>query len=59
MTIYQRFEPLERKIQRLEQRNKSLTAALTMTVVAMCAMVKPAVSETLDFEAAQLWRNVV
>ena len=59
MTICQRFEPPERKIQRLEQRNKSLTAALTMTVVAMCAMVKPAVSETLDLEAAQLWRNVV
>jgi len=48
MTIYQRFEPLERKIQRLEQRNKSLTAALTMTVVAMCAVVTMAATGETD-----------
>ncbi len=35
MTVDERFEQLERKTQRLEKRNKRLTVALTMTVVAM------------------------
>jgi len=39
MTVDERFEQLERKTQRLEKRNKRLTVALTMTVVAMCAVV--------------------
>ena len=34
MTVDERFEQLERKTQRLEKRNKRLTVALTMTVVA-------------------------
>ena len=39
MTVDERFEQLERKTQRLEQRNKHLTIALTMTAVAMAAVV--------------------
>jgi hypothetical protein len=39
MTVDERFEQLERKTQRLEKRNKHLTVALTMTVVAMAAVV--------------------
>ena len=39
MTVDERFEQLERKTQRLEKRNKRLTVALTMTVVAMVAVV--------------------
>ena len=39
MTVDERFEQLERKTQRLEKRNKRLTVALTMTVVAMAAVV--------------------
>ena len=42
MTVDERFEQLERKTQRLEKRNKRLTVALTMTVVAMCAVVTEA-----------------
>ncbi len=42
MTVDERFEQLERKTQRLEKRNKRLTVALTMMVVAMCAVVKMA-----------------
>ena len=48
MTVDERFEQLERKTQRLEQRNKRLTVALTMTVVAMCAVVPVAAPTVRD-----------
>ncbi|MDB4698975.1 hypothetical protein OAF45_02415 [Candidatus Latescibacteria bacterium] len=48
MTVDERFEQLERKTQRLEQRNKRLTVALTMTVVAMAAVVTMAATGDKD-----------
>jgi len=39
MTIEQRLEQLERQNQRIERKNRRLSAALTLTVVAMCAVV--------------------
>jgi hypothetical protein len=45
MTVDERFEQLERKTQRLEKRNKRLTVALTLTVVAMCAVVTMAATD--------------
>jgi len=48
MTVDERFEQLERKTQRLEKRNKRLTVALTMTVVAMCAVVTMAATDDKD-----------
>ena len=50
MTVDERFEQLERKTQRLEKRNKRLTVGLTMTVVAMCAMVTMAATGLKDGE---------
>ena len=50
MTVDERFEQLERKTQRLEKRNKRLTVALTMTVVAMCAMVTMAAKYRVEKE---------
>ena len=48
MTVDERFEQLERKTQRLEKRNKRLTVALTMTVVAMAAVVTMAATGDKD-----------
>jgi hypothetical protein len=48
MTVDERFEQLERKTQRLEKRNKRLTVALTMTVVAMAAVVTMAATGEKD-----------
>ena len=48
MTVDERFEQLERKTQRLEKRNKRLTVALTMTVVAMCAVATMAATGDKD-----------
>ena len=39
MTIEQRLEQVERQNQRIQGTNKRLTVALTMTVVAMAAVV--------------------
>ena len=39
MTLDQRLDQLEQQNQRIERKNKRLTAALTLTVVAMCAAV--------------------
>ena len=48
MTIEQRLEQLEQQNQRIERKNKRLTAALTLTVVAMCAMVTVAATGEKD-----------
>ena len=55
MTIEQRLEQLElqnqrieRQNQRIERKNKRLTAALTLTVVAMCAAVTMAATGEKD-----------
>ena len=39
MTVEQRLEPVEQQNQKIQRTNKRLTVALTMTVVAMCAVV--------------------
>ena len=39
MTIEQRLEQVEQQNQRIQRTNKRLTVALTMTVVAMAAVV--------------------
>ena len=39
MTIEQRLEQVEQQNQKMQRTNKRLTIALTMTVVAMCAVV--------------------
>ena len=39
MTIEQRLDQLERQSQRIERKNRRLTAALTMMAVAICAVV--------------------
>ena len=39
MTIEQRLEQVEQQNQKIQRTNKRLTVALTMTVVAMCAVV--------------------
>ena len=48
MTVDERFEQLERKTQRLEKRNKRLTVVLTMTVVAMAAVVTMAATKDVQ-----------
>jgi len=53
MTVDERFEQLERKTQRLEKRNKRLTVALTMTVVAMCAVVTMAATNIRDISNSE------
>ena len=39
MTIEQRLDQLEQQNHRIERKNKRLTAALTLTVVAMCGAI--------------------
>ena len=56
MTVDERFEQLERKTQRLEKRNKRLTVALTMTVVAMCAAVTMAATNVRDVSNSEIGR---
>ncbi len=48
MTVDERFEQFERKIQRLEKRNKRLTVPLTMMAVAICAVVTMAATNIRD-----------
>ena len=48
MTIEQRLEQVEQQNQRIHRTNKRLTVALTMTVVAMCAVVTMAATELKD-----------
>jgi hypothetical protein len=60
MTIEQRLEHLEQQNQRTQRTNKRLTVALTMTVVAMCAVVTMAATgeKRGDFEtvtARHVW----
>ena len=50
MTIEQRLEQVEQQNQRIQRTNKRLTVALTMTVVAMCAVVTMAAT---DWESKQ------
>ena len=48
MTIEQRLDQLEQQNHRIERKNKRLTAALTLTVVAMCAAVTMAATGEKD-----------
>ena len=48
MTIEQRLEHLEQQNQRIQRTNKRLTVALSMTVVAMCAVVTMAAPTVRD-----------
>jgi hypothetical protein len=48
MTIEQRLEQVEQQNQRIQRTNKRLTVALTMTVVAMCAVVTMAATGEKD-----------
>ena len=48
MTIEQRLDQLEQQNHRIERKIKGLTAALTMTVVAMCAVVTMAATSDKD-----------
>ena len=48
MTIEQRLDQLEQQNQRIERKNKRLTVALTMTVVAMAAVVMMAATGLKD-----------
>ena len=48
MTIEQRLDQLEQQNHRIELKNKRLTAALTLTVVAMCAAVTMAATGEKD-----------
>ena len=48
MTIEQRLEQVEQQNQKMQRTNKRLTVALTMTVVAMCAVVTMAATGEKD-----------
>jgi hypothetical protein len=48
MTIEQRLEQVEQQNQKIQRTNKRLTVALTMTVVAMCAVVTMAATGLKD-----------
>jgi len=48
MTIEQRLEQVEHQNQRIQRTNKRLTVVLTMTVVAMAAVVTMAATELKD-----------
>jgi hypothetical protein len=50
MTIEQRLEHLEQQNQRTQRSNKRLTVALTMTVVAMCAVVTMAFRKETEID---------
>ena len=57
MTVEQRLEQVEQQNQKIQRTNKRLTVALTMTVVAMCAVVTVAAKDdkisTFDTVAAR------
>jgi hypothetical protein len=48
---------IEQRLKRLEKHNIRMMTVVTLT--AMCMMVTPAASETVDVGATQGWRNVV
>jgi peptidoglycan hydrolase-like amidase len=59
MTIEQRLEQVEQQNQKIQRTNKRLTVALTMTVVAMCAVVTMAAKRLEDANFDEVRANRV
>ena len=59
MTIEQRLEQVEQQNQRIQRTNKRLTVALTMTVVAMTAVVTMAATGDKDGRFDTVWARTI